>query len=186
MRHLPDHIRTIARKATTQLIINSTFGLFTQGQNRMLLRLPILQRNTGSQQITIAIRHWKLRRTQHSTFLPIPLLRPAIQHGSMIRIHSIRIIRRNNNFTQLLHTGCQFGSILITLRRIISEHSGELQQRFAPLLLRKISTTIERTLIRKCNHVQWPATTTRHQLHCIHINLINIGTLLTIHFNTNE
>ena len=50
----------------------------------------------------------------------------------------------------------------------------------------KISSSINRPTIWQCKTVQWPATTSCHQLNRIHINLIYIRPLFTINFEAAQ
>ena len=91
-----------------------------------------------------------------------------------------------------LKSGENFANALFDVRRAFSISLGYAEQDFRKsrhalsIFRRKIGAAVKRLAVRRQKHCHRPATAAREQLHRVHINLVQIGTFLTVDLNADE
>src|SRR4029079_16302808 len=75
---------------------------------------------------------------------------------------------------------------VIDLITLYLKSFSDLKKQTCPILWRKISASIKWFLIGREENIERPAAIHTHGLHGFHVNVIDVGSLLTIHSYANK
>src|SRR5690606_495961 len=120
-----------------------------------------------------------------------PLL--PIERISPIRYHLSKVARLKGLLQSVNRQHIAPGDAFCKPNRIIERfvwflapHGGELKQNIYPILRREISTPVNGPAVGQTYRIQRPAALPFHKLNSRHVNLIDIGPLLSVDLNTDK
>ena len=137
------------------------------------------------QDVFVLTGQWEFGRAIGSAIHPVQVLGKGCelfqQLGAMQRVRTLRIPA-----VQRIQLLLNLARVIMGLVRLLPIHLRQLLDDLLPLLFWEVGSRINRLPVGKTNGVQGPTPAACHQLTCIHINHVDVGSFLPIHLNTNQ
>ncbi len=131
----------------------------------------------------VIIGHHELWRSFVSTISVVKAGRPFFDYVVCVIMLEIDSFVVKCDKVHALYAFFQFSGIFLELRRFLFVDLLYFIDGGNPLFFFKIGTSPNGTTIGQCDHIQRPTGTSGHKLYRIDVDLVYIGTLLTIHLH---